>query len=53
MIPLAVTATLAGLTTVDVLEVVAECTFATLVGLIDNIAGRVELDGFLAPRAWS
>jgi alkylhydroperoxidase family enzyme len=46
-------AALAGLTTTDVLEVVAECTFASLVGLIDNLAGRVELDGFLAPRAWN
>jgi hypothetical protein len=26
--------------------------FASLVGLIDNLAGRVELDPFLAERAW-
>jgi hypothetical protein len=31
----------------------AECAFASLVGLMDNLAGRVELDEFLAPRAWS
>jgi len=24
-----------------------------LVGLIDNLAGHVELDAFLVPRAWS
>ena len=28
-----------------------EVGFAPLVGLIDNLAGHVELDGFLAPRA--
>ncbi len=43
----------AGLTTEAVLEVVAECTFAGLVGVVDNLAGRVPLDGFLAERAWS
>ena len=43
----------AGLTTVDVLEIVTECVFASLVGIIDNLAGRVELDAFLAPRAWT
>ena len=36
----------------DVLDVVAECTFAGLVGMIDNLAGRVDLDEFLRPRAW-
>ena len=46
-------ATGAGLSTADILEIVAECTFATLVGLIDNLAGRVELDEFLQPRAWA
>ena len=45
-------ATLAGLTTEEVLEVVAECAFASLVGLVDNLAGRVELDPFLVPRTW-
>jgi len=24
-----------------------------LVGLIDNLAGHVELDAFLVPRAWT
>jgi alkylhydroperoxidase family enzyme len=42
----------AGLGDTDVLEVVAECTFAGLVGTIDNLAGRVELDGPLVPRRW-
>jgi alkylhydroperoxidase family enzyme len=43
----------AGLTTGCILEVVAECSFASLVGMVDNLAGRVELDAFLAPRAWT
>jgi alkylhydroperoxidase family enzyme len=43
----------AGLTTGCILEVVAECAFASLVGMVDNLAGRVELDAFLAPRAWA
>ncbi len=42
----------AGLTPALILEVVTECTFAGLVGVIDNLAGRVELDGFLTARAW-
>lgn len=42
-----------GLSTVEILEIVTECTFAGLVGLIDNLAGRVDLDEFLVPRAWS
>ena len=42
----------AGLSVSDVLEVVGECTFAGLVGTIDNLAGRVELNGYLQPRAW-
>jgi hypothetical protein len=46
-------ATAAGLSTSDVLEVVAECVFASLVGIVDNLAGHVELDDFLRPRAWS
>ena len=41
-----------GLSSADILEIVAECTFAGLVGVIDNLAGRVPLDQFLAPRAW-
>lgn len=43
----------AGLDTAQILEVVAETAFASLVGLIDNLAGRVPLDGFLQPRAWA
>ena len=46
-------ATAAGVTTPEVLEIVAECTFAGLVGTLDNLAGRVELDEFLRPRAWT
>ena len=42
----------AGLTTEAILEVILEVSFATLVGLVDNFAGRVELDGFLAERSW-
>jgi alkylhydroperoxidase family enzyme len=41
-----------GLGVPDLLEVVAECAFAGLVGTLDNLAGRVELDAFLRPRAW-
>jgi alkylhydroperoxidase family enzyme len=37
----------AGLTTEDLLEVLLEVSFATMVGLIDNLAGHVPLDGFL------
>jgi alkylhydroperoxidase family enzyme len=46
-------ATAAGVTTAEVLEIVAECTFAGLVGTLDNLAGRVELDEFLRPRTWN
>jgi alkylhydroperoxidase family enzyme len=42
----------AGFSPADILEVVAECAFASLVGTVDNLAGRVELDGFLVPQAW-
>ena len=35
----------------DLLQVVAECAFAGLVGLVDNLAGRVELDEPLVPWA--
>jgi alkylhydroperoxidase family enzyme len=42
----------AGLSTEATLEVVLECTFAGMVGVIDNLAGHVKLDSFLAPRAW-
>ena len=43
----------AGLNDADLLQLVAECAFASLVGLVDNLAGRVELDEFLQPRAWN
>ena len=42
----------AGLSDADLLQLVAECTFAGLVGTIDHLAGRVELDPFLQPRQW-
>ena len=42
----------AGLSDADLLQLVAECAFASLVGTIDNLAGRVPLDEFLQPRAW-
>jgi alkylhydroperoxidase family enzyme len=42
----------AGLTDADLLQLVAECTFAGLVGTIDHLAGRVPLDPFLVPRQW-
>jgi alkylhydroperoxidase family enzyme len=46
-------ATEAGLDTEAILEIVLESTFAALVGTIDNLAGHVELDDFLTPRAWT
>ena len=42
----------AGYSSAEILEIVAECTFAGLVGVVDNLARRVELDEFLTPRAW-
>ncbi|WP_067452568.1 carboxymuconolactone decarboxylase family protein [Actinomadura macra] len=42
----------AGLEPADLLQLVTECAFASLVGLIDNLAGRVELDQPLRPQAW-
>jgi alkylhydroperoxidase family enzyme len=42
----------AGLATEAVLEILLECTFAGLVGMLDNLADHVELDAFLTPRAW-
>jgi hypothetical protein len=39
--------------TSQILEIVAEALFASLVGVVDNLAGQVELDAFLRPRAWS
>jgi alkylhydroperoxidase family enzyme len=42
----------AGLSDADILDIVLECVFASMVGVIDNLAGHVTLDAFLAPRAW-
>ena len=42
----------AGLTDSALLQLVAECVFAVLVGIVDNLAGRVALDEFLQPQAW-
>jgi len=41
-----------GLTDAVLLQLVAECAFASLVGIVDNLAGRVPLDRFLQPQAW-
>ena len=46
-------ATAAGLNTAELLEILAECALASLVGLMDNFAGYIDLDAFLAARAWS
>ena len=43
----------AGVSRAEILEIVAECAFAGLVGTLDNLAGHVQLDAFLAPRAWN
>jgi alkylhydroperoxidase family enzyme len=45
-------ATEAGIDLEAILEIVLESTFASLVGTVDNLANHVELDDFLAPRAW-
>jgi alkylhydroperoxidase family enzyme len=42
----------AGLTDSDLLQLVAECVFAGLVGTVDNLAHRVPLDEFLSARRW-
>lgn len=42
-----------GYTPEAILELATEVHFASLVGLVDNLAGRVELDEFLQPQAWS
>lgn len=42
----------AGFSTEAILEVALEAVFASMVGIIDNLAGHVELDEFLEPRAW-
>ena len=39
----------AGYSSSEILEIVAVCTFAGLVGVVDNLAGRVKLDEFLTP----
>jgi alkylhydroperoxidase family enzyme len=41
----------AGLGDAELLQVVAECALATLVGLVDTLAGRIPLDPLLQPRA--
>lgn len=41
-----------GYSSSEILEIVAERTFAGLVGVVDNLGGRVKLDEFLTPRAW-
>ncbi len=41
-----------GLSDSALLQLVAECVFAGLVGIVDNLAGRVPLDEFLQPQAW-
>ena len=42
----------AGIDRAGLLQLVTECVFAGLVGIVDHLAGRVELDTFLQPRAW-
>jgi alkylhydroperoxidase family enzyme len=42
----------AGLSDSALLQLVAECVFAGLVGIVDNLADRVPLDDFLQPQAW-
>jgi alkylhydroperoxidase family enzyme len=42
----------AGLVGADLLQLVAECVFAGLVGIVDNFADRVDLDEFLLRWAW-
>jgi alkylhydroperoxidase family enzyme len=43
----------AGIDRAGLLQLVTECVFAGLVGIVDHLAGRVELDAFLLPRAWN
>ena len=42
----------AGFSQEQILEIIAECTLAGLVGVIDNLAGRIALDEAFLPRAW-
>lgn len=44
--------TATGASEAVVLDLFTECAFATVVGLVDNLAGGVTLDPFLEPRAW-
>lgn len=41
-----------GLERADLLQLVAECVFANLVGIVDHLADRVDLDEFLQRWAW-
>ena len=41
-----------GLSTAEILDLVAECILASFVGVVDTLAGRVELDPPLKPREW-
>jgi alkylhydroperoxidase family enzyme len=41
----------AGLTDEQLLDVVAVCTFAGLIGVVDNLLGRLTLDEFIRARA--
>lgn len=43
----------AGLGEGEILDVVAECAFASLVGLVDNLGGHLALDEFLRPHEWT
>ena len=43
----------AGLDAADLLQVVTECAFGTLVGLVDGLAGQVALDAPLEAWSWS
>jgi alkylhydroperoxidase family enzyme len=41
-----------GLERADLLQLAAECVFANLVGIVDHLADRVDLDEFLQRWAW-
>jgi len=43
----------AGLTEADLLQLVTECAFGTLVGLVDILADRIPLDDALVPWSWT
>jgi alkylhydroperoxidase family enzyme len=42
-----------GYSAESILELATEVQFACFVGVVDNLADRVELDEFLQPQAWS